>query len=174
MTMGLKDDIRAMCSMHPLTHKQYTDIAKAQSAACACDAHLKSSAAAAAVTRKRPSTAAAWVNQRPHQRSRVIDSAGNVAKVVKWQGDDADAFPCTDMDGSLAEPLPSFFKDWIAGCPTSENGGKSLLPINLLKDGKLTGNQCFYKGCMQASHRWDHCLKLAMHVAKNPAVRSHS
>ena len=109
---GLKDDIRAMCSVDPLTHKQYTNIAKAQSAACACDAHLKSSAAAAAVTRKRPSTAAARVNQRPHQRSRVTDSAGNIAKVVKWQGDDS----------SVAEPLPSFFKDWIAGCPTSESG----------------------------------------------------
>ena len=69
---GLKDDIRAMCSVHPLTHKQYTDVAKAQSAAGACDAHLKSSAAAAAVTRKRPSTAAARVNHAPPGQAKYI------------------------------------------------------------------------------------------------------
>ena len=39
---GLKDEIRAMCSIDRLTHKEYTDIEKAQSAACACDAHLTS------------------------------------------------------------------------------------------------------------------------------------
>ena len=42
---GLKDDIRRMCSVDPLTHKDYSDIEKAQSAACACDAHLFSAAA---------------------------------------------------------------------------------------------------------------------------------
>ena len=42
---GLRDDIRRMCSVDPLTHKEYSDIEKAQSAACACDAHLFSAAA---------------------------------------------------------------------------------------------------------------------------------
>ena len=37
---GLKDEIKTMCSVDPLTHKEYTNIEKAQSAACACDAHL--------------------------------------------------------------------------------------------------------------------------------------
>ena len=39
---GLKDDIRSMCSVDPLAYKEYIDIEKAQSAACACDAHLTS------------------------------------------------------------------------------------------------------------------------------------
>ena len=63
---GLKDEFRVMCSLDPLTHKQYADIEPAQNAACACDAHLKSASAAAA-SRKRgaqPSTATARVNQR--------------------------------------------------------------------------------------------------------------
>ncbi|KAL3133595.1 hypothetical protein ABBQ32_008122 [Trebouxia sp. C0010 RCD-2024] len=38
-------------------------------------------------------------------------------------------------------------------------------------EGKLEKNICFYKGCRKPGHRWDHCPKLAMHVAKNPAVR---
>ena len=37
---GLKDEIRTMCAVDPLTHKECADIGKAQSAACACDAHL--------------------------------------------------------------------------------------------------------------------------------------
>ena len=27
---------------------------------------------------------------------------------------------------------------------------------------------CYYKGCQKPGHCWDHCPKLAMHVAKNP------
>lgn len=44
---GRKGDIRAMCLVDPFTHKEYIDIAKAQSAACACDAHLFSASVAA-------------------------------------------------------------------------------------------------------------------------------
>ena len=44
---GLKDEIRVMCSLDPLTHKQYADIEAAQNAACACDAHLSSASAVA-------------------------------------------------------------------------------------------------------------------------------
>ena len=39
---GLKDVTRTMCLVDPLTHREYTDIAKAQSAACAVDAYLTS------------------------------------------------------------------------------------------------------------------------------------
>ena len=44
---GLKDEIRVMCSLDPLTHKQYADIEAAQNAACACDAHPFSASAVA-------------------------------------------------------------------------------------------------------------------------------
>ena len=84
-----------------------------QSTACACDAHLKFSSAAA-VSRKRgsqPSAATACVNHCPQQRAKYSDFAGSSAKVVKWHGDDPADFTCTDMDGDFAEPLPTFFKD---------------------------------------------------------------
>ena len=42
---GLKEEIRTMCLVDPFTHREYIDIEKAQSAACACDAHLFSAAA---------------------------------------------------------------------------------------------------------------------------------
>ena len=45
---GLKDEIRDRCSVDPLFHQEYTDIQAAQNAACASDAHFKSSSAAAA------------------------------------------------------------------------------------------------------------------------------
>ena len=44
---GLKEEIRTICLVDPLTHREYTDMKKAQSAACACDAHLFSAFAAA-------------------------------------------------------------------------------------------------------------------------------
>ena len=37
---GLKANVRKRCSVDPCTYKEYTDIDKAQSAACACEAHL--------------------------------------------------------------------------------------------------------------------------------------
>ena len=39
-----------MCAVDPLTHKEYADIGKAQSAACACDAHLLFTSAVATAT----------------------------------------------------------------------------------------------------------------------------
>ena len=76
------------------------------------------------------------------------------------------------MDGNLAEPLQTFFKDWVSQRNTVN--GRTQLPNNFLKDSKLERGQCYYKGCSKSAHRWDHCPKLAMHVAKNPAWRSHS
>ena len=172
---ALKDEIRVMCSLDPLTHKQYVDIAAAQNAACACDPHLKSTSAAAA-SRKRgaePSTTSARVNQRPHQRAKLNDQTSKPAmdtRIAKWRGDAPADFTC-DTEGKLAEPLPGFFQHWIAKCDKSD-GGRPLLPDELLREGKLAPGQCYYTGCMKSGHRWDHCPKLAMHVAKNPSVRT--
>ena len=71
------------------------------------------------------------------------------------------------MDGRLADPLPQFFQDWIAEQPIS-TAGKPNLPVELLRQDKLEPSSCYYKGCQKPGHRWDHCPKLAMHVAKNP------
>ena len=166
---GLKDEIRVMCSLDPLTHKQYADIEAAQNAACACDAHLKFASVAAA----QPSTATARVHQRPHQRAKLVDHTSRPTldtRVAKRRGDAPADFTC-DTEGRLAKPLPGFFKDWIATCNRSDSG-KPLLPDNLLREGNLPPGLCFYKGCMKSGHRWDRCPKLAMHVAKNPSVRT--
>ena len=172
---GLKDEIRVMCSLDPLTHKQYADIEAAQNAACACDAHLKSASAAAASCKRgaQPSTATARVHQRPHQRAKFADHTSRPAmdtRIAKWRGDAPADFAC-DTEGRLAEPLPGFFKDWIAKCDRS-GSGRPLLPDDLLREGNLPPGLCFYKGCMKSGHRWDRCPKLAMHVAKNPSVRT--
>ena len=132
---GLKDEIRTMCSVDPLTHKQYADIEAAQNAACACDAHLKS-ASVAAVSRKRgtqPSAASARVTQR-NQRPKYADKPAQDTRIAKWHGDDPADFTC-DLEGRLADPIPNFFKDWIAKCNVSDSG-KSLLPDELLREGK--------------------------------------
>ena len=47
---GLKPEIRAECKLDPLTHKAYSSLSAAQSAAMAVDAHLSSAAAG----KKRP------------------------------------------------------------------------------------------------------------------------
>ncbi|KAL3135298.1 hypothetical protein ABBQ32_007496 [Trebouxia sp. C0010 RCD-2024] len=158
-----------MCSVDPLTHKEYVDIDKVQSAACACDAHL-TTASASAASRKhgrnsQPTMAAARVEKRP-KFSALRDSG----KVANWLGAQPADFTC-EQEGRLADPLPAFFEDWKAKCPRFETTGKINLPQDLLMEGKLGGNICFHKGCRQPGHRWDHCPKLAMHVAKNPAVR---
>lgn len=97
-----------------------------------------------------------------------------MGKVAKWSGDQPTNFTC-DLEGRLAEPLPNFFAEWVAHCPKSDTTGKTLLPQDLLMEGKLPTQRdvCFYKGCKKSGHRWDHCPKLAMHVAKNPAVRDY-
>ena len=115
-------------------------LAAAQNAPCACDAHPKS-ASAAATSQKRgaqPSSASTWVNQRPHQRARFADHIGSPAtdtKIAKWRGDAPADFTC-DTEGKLAEPLPGFFKEWIAKYAES-NSGRPLLPDGLLREGKL-------------------------------------
>ena len=131
---GLKDEIRVMCSLDLLTHKQYADIEAAQNAACACDAHLKSASAAAASLKRaaQPSTATARVHQRPHQRAKLADHISRPTldtRIAKWRGDAPADFTC-DTEGRLAEPLPGFFKDWIATC-NSKTGLQHALPIGL-------------------------------------------
>ena len=114
---GLKDEIRAMCSVDPLTHKEYTDIEKAQSAACACDAHLTSASAAKKHPRSsQPSSASARVDGRPKQRPNYNDFVGKPEmdkQVATWSNDSPEEFTC-ELDGRLKEPLPGFFKRWIA------------------------------------------------------------
>ena len=176
---GLKDDIRSTCSVDPLTQTEYTDIEKAQSAACAYDAHL-TSASAAAANRKHgrslqlsaASASGGSKGDRP-KRGKFSDLRDNKApiKVAKWSGDSPESFTC-DREGSLAEPLPGFFKEWVlTSCTRSTTTDEPLLPTDLVKLGKLDRGTCFYRGCQQAGHRWDHCPSLAMHVAKNPTVR---
>ena len=165
---GLKEHIRSQVKVDPVTHTEYTDIDTAQSAACALDAHLDSSSAAAARKRS-PSSASARVEPRA-QRARHDYVPRTPEKVAKWQGDSAENFSC-DTEGRLADSLPEFFKSWTANLEVSKTNGKPLLPNDLLKSGSLPSNTCFYKGCMKPGHRWDHCPKLAMHVAKNPTLR---
>ena len=118
---GLKGEIRAMCSVDPLTHKEYTDIEKAQSAACACDAHLTSASAAAAKKHPRssqPSSASARVDGRPKQRSKYTDFVSKPepdTRVATWSNDSPEEFTC-ELVGRLKEPLPGFFKQWIDNC----------------------------------------------------------
>ena len=174
---GLKDEVRTMCSVDPLTHKEYTDIEKAQSAACACDAHLTSASAAAAKKHPRsshPFSASVRVDRRPKQRPKFNDFVGKAdldPKVATWSNDSPEQFTC-ELDGRLQEPLPAFFQQWIDNCPRSQSTGKPLLPENLLRDGRLPSGHCYYKGCDKPGHRWNLCPRLAMHVAKNPAVRN--
>ena len=174
---GLKEHIRAQVKVDPETHQEYTDIDKAQSAACALDAHIDASSAAAASKKRPPSTASASVrsdSRRPTQRPRFTDYVDKgPARVVQWQGNSPDEFECPDKNGRLAEPLPSFFMAWYAGLPSPSNGShKKFLPKDLLVTGPLRPNTCYYKGCAKPGHSWDHCPRLALHIAKNPAVRN--
>ena len=67
------------------------------------------------VSRKRgaqPSAASVRVNQR-NQRPKYADKPAQDTKIAKWHRDDPANCTC-DLEGRLAEPLPDFFKDWIA------------------------------------------------------------
>ena len=59
---GLKEHIQSQ--VDPETHQEYTDIDKAQSAACALDAHLESSSVAAASKKRSASDADAKEGER--------------------------------------------------------------------------------------------------------------
>ena len=59
---GLKAEIRAECKLDPLTHKAYSSLSAAQSAAMAVDAHL-SAAAAGKKCSSGPTVAAATVQK---------------------------------------------------------------------------------------------------------------
>ena len=61
---GLKEHIQSQVKVDPETHQEYTDIDKAQSAACALDAHLESSSVAAASKKRSASDADAKEGER--------------------------------------------------------------------------------------------------------------
>jgi len=141
---GLKEHIRSQVTVDPVTHMQYSDIDKAQSAACALDAHLDASSAAAA-TKKRPVSASARTEPKP-QRAKFNNYVDKAEKVARWQGDSAEDFSCGN-EGKLADLLPQFFQDWIEGLPSSSTG-RRFLPDSLLISGNLPRGTrtCFYKG----------------------------
>ena len=91
-------------------------------------------------------------------------------KKAKWRGDAPADFTC-DTEGKLAERPPGFLKYWVAKCDKTDSG-RPLLQDELLREGKLAPGLCYCKGCMKSGHRWDRCPKLAMHLAKNPSVRT--
>ncbi|DBA79948.1 TPA: hypothetical protein ACH3X1_008153 [Trebouxia sp. C0004] len=122
--------------------------------------------------RSQPSTASARLDRRPRQRRKFNDYAGKPeqdTRLATWSNDRPEDFTC-QLDGWLKEPLPQFFKQWIDGCTRSASTGKPLLPTGLLREGKLETGHCYYKGCNRSGHRWDQCPRLAVHVAKNPAL----
>ena len=113
---GLKDEIRAMCSIDPLAHKEYTDIEEAQLAACACDAHLTSASAATTVddadtddeellASKRPCYAN---NRREHRRCYRCNRFGHIANACPWkdnlQGDEAPTNEQLDDNTNSQDP----------------------------------------------------------------------
>ena len=121
-----------------------------------------------------PSSASVRADKRPKQRPKFNDFVGKAdldPKVATWSNDSLEQFTC-ELDGRLQEPLPAFFQQRIDNCPKSQSTGKPLLPENLLRDGRLPSGHCYYKGCDKPGHRWNLCPRLAMHVAKNPAVRN--
>lgn len=185
---GLKDEICHMCRVDPLTHKEYSDIDKAQSAACACDAHLDYSASAAASRKNKhpsstPSSAYAKVDKKAKFTS-YLPSSSSAAKALpesqplQWTSNTADQFSVPSTTGRLIEPLPTFFKEWIDAQHHSESTGKPHLPKDLCefprrKDpGRKGSTCCLFKGCQQKGHAWTVCPKLALAVAKNPLVRN--
>ena len=175
--LGLKEHIRAQVKVDPETHQEYTDIDKAQSAACALDAHIDASSAAAASRKRTPPSTAAAVrsdSQRPSQRTKYSDYVeGAPVKVVTWSGNSPEEFHCNDLNGKLCDPLPDFFSSWISGLTgPAGNPDKKFLPQPLLTSGALKRGVCYYKGCAKPGHSWDHCPRLATHVAKNPQVRN--
>ena len=130
---GLKDEIRVMCSLDPLTHKQYADIEAAQNAACACDAHLKSASVPAA-SRKRgaqPSTASAWVNQRPQQCARFADHPSRPVmdtRIAKWRGDAPADFTCDTGPAWGNGPTDGWTSCSPYSSPYSSTGQEPICP----------------------------------------------
>ena len=179
---GLKDEIRQMCRVDPLTYKEYTDIDKAQTAACACDAHLDYSASAAArkhkLTSPRPSSAYAKVENKKAKFTALLPSSTRNeqlpgAQLVQWTGDSADSFAVPTTTGRLVEPVPEFFQNWIEARQKSP-AGRTLLPQELCHFAKRgSGTSCLFKGCGQKGHAWTVCPKLALAIAKNPSVRNY-
>ena len=170
---GLKEDIRAMCRVDPLTYKEYTDIDKAQSAACACDAHLNSAAAAAANKNKGRASPIAASSQIDPKRARTSFEANlPKAKDSQWTGDSPESFTVINLDGPLAEPIPGFFAEWIGKCVESPLTGKRHLPKSLCAFSNKQGQRvCYFKKCQKSGHNWMQCPKLALGIAKNPTVR---
>ena len=172
---GLKPEIAAQVKVDPLTYKEFTDIDKAMSAACALDSHIDASSSVAAKRKQSsPSLACATPARAPpaqRQRFERILSAGK-SQTARWTGDSAEEFTLVDTEGALAEPLPAFFSKWI-GDRNQGSSGKPLLPHGLMYNGSPQDGIpcCFYKGCRKVGHRWTQCPDLALHVAKNPKVR---
>ena len=163
---GLNPAIAAKVQVDPLTYKEYTDIDKAQSAACALDAHEASSAAAAHKKRPYPPTAASARVEPRAQRPRSGDFFGKPAvRTIKWTGDSAETFTCPDVNGKLAEPLRSFFQNWIQELDQDE-AGRAKLPFDLCPQGSWPKGACFYKRCLKPGHAWRQCPLLARHVAR--------
>ena len=131
---------------------------------------------ASASKKRSPSFASASVrpDSRPSQRPKFNDFASKgPVKMVRWTGNSAEEFDCPDKDDKLAEPLPDFFLKWIDSLPSPSNGSdKKYLPSPFVTEGTLRKGHCFYKGCGRPGHSWDHCPRLALHIAKNPAVRN--
>ena len=115
----------------------------------------------------RPASASARTEQPRSQRFKFSDLSGKPprdVKIAKWNNDNPEGFTC-DMEGRLADPLPQFFQSRIAEQPTS-TAGRPNLPDELLRQDKLEPGSCYYKGCRKPGYRWNHCPKLAMHVAR--------
>lgn len=141
---GLKGEVRSMCSVDPVTRKQYIHIEKA-SAACACDAHLTSASAAAASHKHGPTS----------QPSARVDKGPNLpelrdAQVVAWAGTNLTNSPARVRVGWL-NPSQASSGNGFCTAPVQATG-ELCLPQELLKDGKLPVNTCYYKGCKKPGH----------------------
>ena len=143
---GLKAEIRAECKLNPLTHKAYSSLSAAQSAAMAVDAHL-SSAAAVKKRTSGPTVAAATVSKKTKRES---------DPEVQWSTE-GNTFNCA-KNGMMALPLPGFFSKWIeSACPLRH--GKPLLPRGYISSS-VSQPFCFAKGCTGV-HVWSRCPTLA-------------
>lgn len=79
---GLRANVRRRCSVDPCTYKEYTDIDKAQSAACACEAHLMDSYVASddeVPEAKRPRVVQMW---RTHRTAVGVTSVDTLAMLL--------------------------------------------------------------------------------------------
>ena len=135
---GLKDEIRRMCKVDPLTHKEYTDGDKAQTAACACDAHLDYYASAAAFKKSKnhpsPSSAYAKVDNKKTKFTALLPFSKRSepspgAQLLRWTGNTTDLFSVPTTPGRLAEPVPEFFQDWIDARQKSPAGRPLLADL---------------------------------------------